>query len=116
MTIEDLSRAIDRVQQQIDMLKGQLAHLQSAPNNAPVAPHNTIPTPHISPEERADQEARQKAVVRFNEASKAATQALLQRIVTPRPELGAFLIDPNYTWPGWDIIAAHGGHTPPRPI
>lgn len=116
MTIDDLSRAIDRVQQQVDMLKSQLAKLQSAPNNTPAAPHNTIPTPHISPEERADQEARQKAVARFNDAAHAASQATLQRIVTPKPELGAFLIDPNYVWPGYAVIAAHGGHVPPRPI
>ena len=80
-----------------------------------------IPTSHITPEEQAKRDARQRALLACNEATRAMAMASVQRIVTPRPNLQDFINDPNYHWSGWDILAAAQAHPSPgthvpRPI
>ena len=80
-----------------------------------------IPSSHISPEEQAKRDARQRALLACNEATRAMAMASVQRIVLPRPNLQDFINDPNYHWSGWDILAAAQAHPSPgthvpRPI
>jgi hypothetical protein len=145
MTIEEISLALAHLAAELHAINANLT--SAAPIVAPVIPvpvpsHTLPPRPsgpgsgaanhlanilngghggHISPEEQAKRDARQRAVMACNEATRAMAMASVQRIVTPRPNLQDFINDPNYHWPGWDIIAAAQAHPGPgthvpRPI
>lgn len=66
--------------------------------------------------EKAAQAARQAALQKCTEASRAMAMASMQRIVTPQPILQNFLDDPNFIWPGYAIIEAARAPSKPRPI
>jgi hypothetical protein len=147
MTIEEISQALAHLAAELHAINANLT--AAAPLVAPVAPAPSshtlpprpgnptagaashlanilnggtgIPTNHISPEEQAKRDARQRALLACNEATRAMAMASVQRIVLPRPNLQDFINDPNYHWPGWDILAAAQTHPGPgthvpRPI
>lgn len=140
MTIDDLIHEVQRLQQEVAALAAATRQAQPPPAvpqsglpprpgtinpSAGAANHlnnilnggHGIPTSHITPEEQATRVARQAAVVKCAEASRAMAMATIQwHIVLPRPNVEDWVKDPNYAWPGWDIIAAHAGSLNPRPI
>jgi hypothetical protein len=66
--------------------------------------------------EKAAAVARQIALQKCTEASRAMAMGTMQRIVTPQPVLQNFLDDPNYVWPGWAILEASKTPQRARPI
>jgi len=148
MTVDDLIREVQQLQREVAALANATRQSNAAapvpvptPTPTPTLPPRPgsptagaanhlsnilnggsgIPTNHISPEEQAKREARQRALLACNEATRAMAMASVQRIVTPRPNLQDFINDPNYHWIGYDIIAAAQAHPSPgthvpRPI
>ena len=141
MTVDDLIHAVQQLQREVSILAAATRQANPAPVPVPTptlpprpgsptagaANHLTnigghgIPTSHITPEEQAARDNRQRALLACNEATRAMAMASVQRIVLPRPNLQDFLNDPNYHWSGWDTLAALQAHPGPgthvpRPI